>query len=91
MGTGTPKEPVAPPVPGTAPHTLATQEAKNSIEPQNTNGPALRRLFLISRSARAGLQKQAPLMNWHFFDANFWGVGRKASLFCCDPRLAHIS
>ena len=46
MGTGTPKEPVAPPVPGTAPHTLARQEAAKSMEPQNPIGPALCRLFL---------------------------------------------
>ena len=47
MGTGTLKEPVAPPVPGTAPLTLAKQKATISREPQKPIGPALRRLFLI--------------------------------------------
>ena len=62
MGTGTPKEPMAPPVPGTAPLTLAKQETTTSIEPQKLSGPALRRLFLNSRKTQTRTRQEGPTL-----------------------------
>ena len=46
-----------PPVPGTAPLTLAKQVAKTSIEPQKPIGPALCRLFLTPEKTQTGTRQ----------------------------------